>query len=115
VDGRAGEWVVTLRGRAIPVTVRSHRDRLLAEVTTGPARSGGSTEVRATLPGLVIRIAVASGDRVSAGDPLVTIEAMKMQNEIRAPRGGEVAAVEVEVGQTIAGGAVLVRLAEPDP
>jgi biotin carboxyl carrier protein len=71
--------------------------------------------VRASLPGLVIRIAVVPGDTVSAGDPLVTIEAMKMQNEIRAPRGGEIAAVEVEAGQTIAGGAVLVRLAEPDP
>jgi biotin carboxyl carrier protein len=40
---------------------------------------------------------------------------MKMQNEIRAPRAGVVSAVEVTQGQTIAGGALLVRLAEPDP
>jgi glutaconyl-CoA decarboxylase len=52
---------------------------------------------------------------VAAGDPLVTIEAMKMQNEIRAPRAGSVTAIQVEPGQTITGGALLVRLAELDP
>jgi biotin carboxyl carrier protein len=60
-------------------------------------------------------VAVAEGDTVAAGDPLVTIEAMKMQNEIRAPRAGRVTGIEVEAGQAIAGGALLVRLAEPDP
>jgi biotin carboxyl carrier protein len=115
VDGAAGEWVVTIRGRRIPVSVRSHRDRLLAETTQAVARSAGPAEVRASLPGLVVRVAVAPGDTVAAGDPLVSIEAMKMQNEIRAPRAGQVTAVEVEPGQTIAGGALLIRLADSDP
>lgn len=115
VEGEAGEWVVTLRGRPIPVAARSHRDRLLAETQRGAARSDGPTEVRASLPGLVVRVAVGAGQTVAAGDPLVTIEAMKMQNEIRAPRAGRVMAIEVEAGQAIAGGALLIRLAEPDP
>jgi biotin carboxyl carrier protein len=115
IEGRAGEWVAIVRGRRVPVTVRSHRDRLLAEATGGTALRGGATEVRATLPGLVVRLAVTAGDEVAAGDPLVTIEAMKMQNEIRAPRDGRVAAVTVEPGQAITSGALLVRLAEPDP
>jgi biotin carboxyl carrier protein len=115
VDGRAGEWIVTLRGRPIRVIVRSHRDRLLAETARSVARSAGPADVRATLPGLVVRVAVAPGDVVTAGDPLVTVEAMKMQNEIRAPRAGRVQAIAVEPGQTITGGALLVRIADPDP
>jgi biotin carboxyl carrier protein len=115
VEGAAGEWIVTLRGRPIPVAARSHRDRLLAETQRGVAHSAGPTKIRASLPGLVVRVAVAEGDTVAAGDPLVTIEAMKMQNEIRAPRAGRVTGIEVEAGQAIAGGALLVRLAEPDP
>ncbi len=71
--------------------------------------------MRATLPGLVVRVAVEVGDEVVEGDPLVTVEAMKMQNEIRAPRSGRVTRVEVAEGQTIASGAVLVRLADLDP
>ena len=115
VEGSGGDWVLTIRGRSIPVTVRSHRDRLLAETSRLAARHGGPAEVRATLPGLVVRVAVAVGDEVTAGDPLVTIEAMKMQNEIRAPRNGRVAAIEVAPGQAITTGALLVRLADLEP
>lgn len=115
VEGSGGEWVVTVRGRPIAVTVRSHRDRLLAESGRLAARHGGPAEIRATLPGLVVRVDAAIGDEVAAGDPLVTIEAMKMQNEIRAPRNGRVVAIEVVLGQAITGGALLVRLADPEP
>ena len=115
VEGGPVEWVVTLRGRRIPVTVRSHRDRLLAESTGLAGRRHGPAEVRATLPGLVVRVAVSPGDVVAEGDVLVTVEAMKMQNEIRAPRGGQVTSVEVLPGQAIATGALLVRLADPEP
>jgi biotin carboxyl carrier protein len=115
VEGGGGEWVVTVRGRRIAVAIRSHRDRLLAETGGLAARRGGPTEIRATLPGLVVRVGVAVGDEVAAGDPLVTIEAMKMQNEIRAPRQGRVTAIEVAPGQAITTGVLLVRLADPDP
>ena len=115
VEGGPSSWVVTVRGRRIEVTALSHRDRLLAETAAQGARRHGPAEVRATLPGLVVRVAVEVGDEVAEGAPLVTVEAMKMQNEIRAPRSGRVSAVEVAEGQTIASGAVLVRLADLDP
>ncbi len=114
VEGGPAEWVVTIRGRRIGVTVRSHRDRLLAESSRLLGRRHGPAEVRATLPGLVVRVAVSPGDVVAAGDTLVTVEAMKMQNEIRAPHAGSVASVEVAPGQAIATGAILVRLADTD-
>ena len=93
------EWVVTVRGRQIAgCRLRTHQERSLSETGRLVARHSGPAEVRATLPGLVVRVDVAVGDEVAAGDPLVTVEAMKMQNEIRAPRNGRVAAIEVAPG-----------------
>lgn len=115
VEGNGSEWVVTIRGRRLGVTVLGRRDRLLAESTRLLGRRHGPAEVRATLPGLVVRVAVSAGDVVAAGDALVTVEAMKMQNEIRAPRAGRVASVEVAPSQAIATGALLVRLEDPEP
>jgi biotin carboxyl carrier protein len=115
VEGGPSEWVITIRGRRLGVTVLGRRDRLLAESTRLLGRRHGPAEVRATLPGLVVRVAVSPGDMVAAGDALVTVEAMKMQNEIRAPRAGRVASVEVAPAQAIATGALLVRLEDPEP
>ena len=55
-------------------------------------------------------MAVAAGDQVDEGTPLLTIEAMKMQNEVRAPRAGRILEVEVAPGQTVATGTGLLRL-----
>jgi biotin carboxyl carrier protein len=110
VEGQGSEWTVTLRGRRIPVTVRSWRERVLAEAETAAGAHGGPVEVRATLPGLVIAVAVSPGDEVAEGAPLLSIEAMKMQNEVRAPRDGRVSEVAVAAGQTVATGARLIRL-----
>jgi acetyl/propionyl-CoA carboxylase alpha subunit len=110
VEGSGSDWVVTLRGRRIPVTVRSWRERVLAEAETAARRHDGPIEVRATLPGLVVAIAVKEGDEVVAGATLLTIEAMKMQNEVRAPQAGRVATIAVQAGQAVAAGAPLLRL-----
>ena len=66
--------------------------------------------MRATLPGLIVAVSVAPGDEVDEGAALLTIEAMKMQNEVRAPRAGRVIELEVAPGQTVATGAALLRL-----
>ena len=110
VEGSGSDWVVTLRGRRIPVSVRSWRERILAEAETEATSHGGPMAVMATLQGLIVAVTVAVGDEVAAGAPLLTIEAMKMQNEVRAPRAGRVIEVSVESGQTVATGAPLLRL-----
>jgi biotin carboxyl carrier protein len=110
VEGAGTDWVVTVRGRRIPVTVRSWRERVLAEAETAAAAHAGPVAVKATLPGLVVAVAVQPGEEVAAGSSLLTIEAMKMQNEVRAPRAGRVIEVAVEPGQTVATGALLLRL-----
>ena len=110
IEGSGTNWTVTLRGRRIPVTVRSWRERVLAEAETAAHGHAGPVEVRATLPGLIVAVAVSPGDAVEEGASLLTIEAMKMQNEVRAPRAGRVIEVAVTSGQTVATGAALLRL-----
>ena len=110
VEGAGSEWVVTLRGRRIPVTARTWRERVLAEAESAADRHAGPVEVRATLPGLVVSVAVSDGDEVAEGAALMTIEAMKMQNEVRSPRAGRVVAVTVAAGQTVSAGASLLRI-----
>jgi biotin carboxyl carrier protein len=63
--------------------------------------------VEAPLPGTVVAVRVAPGQEVKAGEVLVILEAMKMQNEIVSPRGGKVAAVTVKKGDTVALGDLL--------
>ncbi len=110
VEGGGSDRVVTLWGRRYPVAVRSWRERLLAEAERDAHVTSGPIIVSATLPGLVVGVAVAAGDEVEEGAALLTIEAMKMQNEVRAPRAGRVLEVRVASGQAVATGAALLRL-----
>ena len=110
VEGSGTDWVVTLRGRRIPVAVRTWRERILADAESASRHHDGPVEVRATLPGLVVAVAVQEGDEVAQGATLLTIEAMKMQNEVRSPRAGRVAALAVVAGQAVAAGAPLLRI-----
>ncbi len=110
VEGGGSTWFVTLAGRRIEVTVESWRERMLADARRAAGSAAGPVEIRATLPGLVVAVKVAVGTEVQAGDALVTIEAMKMQNEVRAPRAGTVGQLAVDAGAAVAAGVLLLRL-----
>ncbi len=71
---------------------------------------GGESTLTAPMPGTVIRVHVAAGDRVAARQPLLVLEAMKMETPLTAPYDAVVKAVHVEEGDRIAGGALLVEL-----
>jgi biotin carboxyl carrier protein len=110
VEGGGSDWFVTIAGRRVPVAVRTRREQLLAEAETATRGHGGPVDVRASLPGLVVGVSAAAGSDVAEGDPLLTIEAMKMQNEVRAPRAGRIAVVAVVAGEKVATGALLLRI-----
>lgn len=110
VEGSGTNWYVTIGGRRIEVAARTWRERVLAEAESQAAAAGGPIMVKATLPGLVVAVMVEIGTEVAAGAPLLTIEAMKMQNEVRAPREGRVVEVAVSPGEAVATGVLLVRL-----
>jgi biotin carboxyl carrier protein len=113
----------TARGRvALEVVVAGWRFELEAEDAyladlRARAASGretavrhGPTEVRAIIPGRVVSVAVEAGDAVTSGQRLLAVEAMKMENELRAPRAGTVERVAVAVGETVELGDALVVL-----
>ena len=72
--------------------------------------SGGHSSITAPMPGTVLRVLVAEGDRVSARQPLIVLEAMKMETALPAPFPATVGAVHVREGDRVAGGAVLLEL-----
>jgi biotin carboxyl carrier protein len=76
----------------------------------GGSSGAGPQQVTAPMPGKVVRILVAPGDRVEPRQGLVVIEAMKMENELRAARGGRVTTVRVVQGQSVEAGALLVSV-----
>ncbi len=106
IPGKAlGALGVHVNGRQLSVTIseggRSRR-------RGGPAADGaGPQRLTAPMPGKVVRVLVAPGDAVEAGQGLVVVEAMKMENELRAAKAGRVASVSVAEGQSVDAGAVL--------
>ena len=74
------------------------------------AGAAGAVTVKAPMPGNILDVKVAAGASVKAGDVLVILEAMKMENEIVAPQDGTVASVNVNKGDTVNSGDVLVSM-----
>jgi biotin carboxyl carrier protein len=81
-----------------------------AEEGRRPAPRDGAEGLEAPMPGRVIAVHVAPGEQVTRGQELLVIEAMKMENSVRAPRDGVVASVAATVGDMVGPGAVLVEL-----
>ena len=103
VDGWRFEATVEDADRA-ELRDRATKDRAGSSTTDGPL------EIRAIIPGRVLEVRVAVGDLVEAGQALLVVEAMKMQNELRTPQAGTVAVIGVGVGSTVEIGDVLVVL-----
>ncbi|MEZ5738190.1 MAG: pyruvate carboxylase [Burkholderiaceae bacterium] len=76
------------------------------------AEAGNERHVPAPMPGMVVTVSVKSGQQVKAGDPLVSIEAMKMETQIRAERAGKIKAVHVRSGETIAAHDLMLEFAD---
>ena len=125
------KYKVTLNGRIYEVVVEEGEAILEAEYdAAAPATaeqtaasvpasssvpaapvSGKGEIISAPFPGTVVRICRKAGDSVKKGEPIVIIEAMKMENEISAPRDAEIIAIHINGGQTVEKGTALVSLA----
>jgi biotin carboxyl carrier protein len=90
------------------VEARSARVAALAQQARGAAAAAGPAIVRSPMPGRLVKVLVKTGDRVTAGQPVVVVEAMKMENELRAPRAGTVREVRAPEGAAVESGQDLV-------
>lgn len=106
IERREGGYRVAVRGRVFDVALVE-----AARGAVAPRRAeGGPARVQAPMPGKLVRVLVSAGEEVGAGQGLVVMEAMKMENEIRAPRAGRVKEAPVREGQAVETGALLVLL-----
>ena len=107
VVDRDGACVVEVDGEQYEINVEE-RTRHIIRTRGGAGAGAGSRTLTAPLPGKISRVAVQPGDAVGAGDILLVIEAMKMENEFRAAAAGTVAEVRVAAGQAVNAGDVLI-------
>ncbi len=96
---------VVLRGRSYDITVIDPK-RLRSGPSSG-AHDHGSAQIVSPMPGKIVRVLVAAGARVEAGAGIIVVEAMKMQNEMKAPKAGLVISINAEAGATVNAGDVL--------
>lgn len=98
-----GENKATVNGKTYDINVK-------AGIETKAATAGDGEEVKAGLPGNVLRIEVSEGDEVAEGDVLLVVEAMKMETEIKSPKAGTVQSILVAQGDKVVSGQALVTL-----
>jgi biotin carboxyl carrier protein len=101
------QLTASVRGRSFSVEVRDPRDASRGSRT---ALGSGRQNVTAPMPGKVVRVLVNKGDAVESAQGLVVVEAMKMQNELKAARPGRVIEIRAREGETVGAGDVLVVL-----
>jgi len=108
LTGSGDRFVFRSGGREIRIELLDPR-----ESSAAPPVPASRSEVVATIPGRVVSVGVKRSDRVEAGQLLLVLEAMKMQNEIRAETAATVARIECSPGQAVEAGAVLIRFEMP--
>lgn len=103
-------YEVLLGNRRFEIKVEDERATLLAGLAKGATASGTAT-IYAPMPGLVVGVPIEVGHAVNAGQPVLILEAMKMENDLTAPITGTIKEVRVSKGQTVEQGAALVVIA----
>ena len=104
-----GHWTVGLGGERWEAEVVDERTRHIRSLTASAGASRGTPPLKAPMPGLVLRVLVDPGQSVAAGTGAVVLEAMKMENELRATAAAVISVVRVEPGQAVEKGQVLVE------
>jgi biotin carboxyl carrier protein len=105
---------VRIDGRRYLVDALDERTRAIRDMADASRPPAGPVPLQAPMPGLIVRVHVSVGDTVVAGQSLVSIEAMKMENELRASADGTVKGVLAMPGRAVEKGATLIEFA-PDP
>ncbi len=110
-DPSAQRYEVLLGGVPQVVELVDERQRALRSVVRRGGAGGGAT-LKAPMPGLVVNVLVAPGDVVERGQRVVILEAMKMQNDLLAPKAGIIRAVKTESGQAVTQGQALIVIGD---
>jgi biotin carboxyl carrier protein len=104
----SGNLVVHVNGRRVTAAVGAARGSWAQRGADTSSVGNGPRQVTAPMPGKIVKVLVKTGDTVAARQGVVVVEAMKMENELRAPRAGIVAQVNVTEGASVEAGAILI-------
>ena len=107
-----GEWRLSIDGTSYLAEVVDERTRHIRSLTGDAGKAAGLAHLRAPMPGLVVRVFAREGDQVVTGQGLVVLEAMKMENELRAIAPGVVGVVRVAPGQAVEKGQILLDFSQ---
>src|SRR5690606_13712447 len=110
IERQGLDWLITTRGRRHRARALPARVMPLAALMIEKTPPDHSRLLLSPMPGLLVALHVAEGDAVEPGQPLATVEAMKMENSLRAQRAGTVKAVTASEGMTLAADAVILEL-----
>jgi pyruvate carboxylase subunit B len=105
-----GLYTLWLDGYRFELEALDERTRAIRDLSGASAGPGGPAPLVAPMPGLIVRVHVHAGDQVQAGQGLVVMEAMKMENELRVQVAGRVKTVLIAPGSIVEKGALLIEL-----
>ena len=109
VDTNSKSVVMKINGRTYTVKLKDKFDLLLDELGLNSGSAGKVNNVKAPMPGLIIALRVNLGDSVKTGDPLLVLEAMKMENVLKSPGDGTVKSIKVKRGDSVEKNQVLIE------
>jgi len=110
IEPENGRLLIYYGGERFECLVQDERLAELRRLAGDTEKSASKAQIKAPMPGLILRILVEPGQEVKKGDRLLIIEAMKMENELKAPRAGMVKAIECKAQEAVEQGKVLVVL-----
>lgn len=102
-------FLLKINGRHYSVAVKDKFEMLLEKMGMNAGVTNKVNSIKAPMPGLIIDLKVKVGDEVKAGEPLLVLEAMKMENIIKSPGDGKVKSVKIEKGNSVEKGQVLIE------
>ena len=111
-DYAARQFVLRVNGTTYTVHIADHYERLVQQLGLSVGGAQHLNSVKAPMPGLVLQILVEAGQIVQKGDPLLLLEAMKMENVIKAPADVTVKSIKVTLKQAVEKGEVLVEFGD---
>jgi pyruvate carboxylase subunit B len=114
VEQHGNRYYVVVEGNRYEALVEDEALRRTGRPSITVIQAEGRTSVTSPMPGIVVAILVQEGEYVQAGDGVAILEAMKMENEIRAPYDGVVQSVHAAPGQTVNQNEILITIGAPD-
>jgi len=108
IDNASKTMSLIVNGHKFSISLRDKFDQMMEQMGFNAASGSRASDLKAPMPGLVLDIRVRAGDTVQKGDPLIVLEAMKMENVLKSPGDGTVSSIAVEKGASVEKGTLLV-------